>query len=334
MPPPVISKDRQIVGIATGAGIICAALLTTFVITQYSRLTHRPSDHSVIADHSSPPIKTPRHASILPEARAFADPTGALRPALHEALDPATAHIRRHDLIRALPSDLSEAEALTLIGQLNAPPPPTEIAWHSTYIHLICNVLQRIPAFYDPFASALAELAADRRFPEVHRDYAFQHLRILWHRSRDQSTQPDHPDERHNLIEGTFRNLLLENPETTAQSLLGLHEIRHPDGTYAIQDEEITSLVQKSLNNSAAIPHQQIPARMTAVRILAERRIPGSSPILRDIAANTSEHNLVRASAIAAIGHIGAPSDIAFLHSLPSQDPLISGALQHSVSSK
>lgn len=321
-------------------GLLIAAIIVPLVTIHNNRDTQPAAHPPTIPERPKPAINTARQAS-MPTAAWQTDNLADnlaenLRPMLREALDPATHHIRRLDLIRAIPHDLSEAETLTLIHQLHTPPPPTNIAWHSTYIHLICNILQRNPAFHDPFASALAAIAADRTLPEVHRDYAFQHLRILWHRSRDQSTQPDNPDERHNLIEGTFRNLLLQNPETTAQSLLGLHEIRHPDGTHAIQDDEITSLVQKSLNNSAATPHQHIPARMTAVRILAERRIPSATPILRGIAANTSEHNLVRASAIAAIGHAATPGDldaINFLQSITSAHPVIQGAVRHSIAS-
>jgi hypothetical protein len=326
----ITSKARLIAGI-TGVAIIFAV-----VIIQHSNNAHQANQQPAIPERPKPAISTSRQSPALPPLPPAARLSENLRPELRDALDPATPNIRRLDLIRAIPADLTEAETLALLHQLHTPPPPTNIPWHSTYIHLICNLLQQIPAFHDPFASALADIAANRNLPEVHRDYAFQHLRILWHRSRDQSTHPDNPEERHNLIEGTFRNLLNQNPETTAQSLLGLHEIRHPDGKHAINDDEITNLARATLikqKNQTDIP---VNARMTAIRIIAERRIADAEPILMDIAADDTQHNLVRAAAIGSLSLIevhDVRKTLDFLNSIKLDHPVVQGAAIHTISS-
>jgi hypothetical protein len=198
-------------------------------------------------------------------------------------------------------------------------------AWHSTYIHELCNLLQDVGATHDDFASALATVSANRDLPIVYRDYAFQHLRILWRSSRDASTQAGRT--RMEAIENTFLDLLTRRPETAAQSLLGLHEIRESAGTPVVPDGEIARLAHGILDSPPAA--ESIPVRMTAVRVLAERRIPENSGRLRAIAASDAEHGLVRASAVAALGFIGDPADLEFLKSLPSDDPLVAGALRH-----
>jgi hypothetical protein len=278
--------------------------------------------------------KHPRSASpglntgfVPPPLPSNTQPGGTIRPALVSMLDPSTPIAKRIEILDEINPDLSEAEVISLLHELNNIPTDERVsAWHSTYIHNICNLLQRVDSYRDAFSHALAAVAANRDLPVVYRDYAFQHLRILWHRSRnDESSSVG--QARASAIEDAFRNLLHQRPETAAQSLLGLHEIRHTSGGPVVADEEITRLVNGIL--SAPPAPDSVSARMTAVRILAERRIPGNSRMLRDIAMSEAEHSLVRASAVAALGFIADPADLEFLASLPSNDPVIAGALRH-----
>ena len=263
-----------------------------------------------------------------PASVTGSDDAEALRSALAIMLDAATPVSRRIEIIGETEPDLTELEALALIRELsNIPTSDKGSAWHSTYIHKLCNLLQDAGVAHDDFANALATVAANRELPVVYRDYAFQHLRILWRGSHDESTTAG--QSRMRAIENTFRSLLTRRPETAAQSLLGLHEIRQASGTPVVSDEEISRLAMSILDSPPAA--DSIPARMTAVRVLAERRVSANTVQLRHIAASDAEHSLVRASAVAALGFIGEPGDLEFLESLPTDDPLIAGALRHAV---
>jgi hypothetical protein len=279
----------------------------------------------------NPPVLQPHKPLLDTSYRPAPHPAGEqtttiLRPLLTEMLLANTPMERRVEILDQIPPDLTTDEATALIRELCSIPPKEENpAAHSTYIHKICCLLQKTSATRDDFASALATIAANRELPVVYRDYAFQHLRNLWRASRDEANSAGR--QRMDAIQNTFRALMQQRPETTAQSLLGLHEIREKPGTPVIMDEEISRLATSILNSSPT--PDSIPSRMTAVRVLAERRIPESNATLRDIATSTVEHSLVRASAIAALGFIGQPSDLEFLQKLPTGDPVIAGALRH-----
>jgi hypothetical protein len=274
------------------------------------------------------PVNTGLNTGFLPPPLPSDTPLGdMIRPALASMLDPATPLAKRIEILEEQTPDLTETETLSLLHELSNIPQEEGIsAWHSTYIHQICNLLQRVPSSHDAFSHALASVAAKRDLPLVYRDYAYQHLRVLWHHSRyDESSAEG--QARASAIEDTFRNLLHQRPETAAQSLLGLHEIRHPSGISAVQDEEIAQLATGMLD--APPTPDSVSARMTAVRVLMERRMPGNSQLLRDIAASEVEHSLVRASAVAALGFIADSADLEFLGTLSSNDPVIAGALRH-----
>lgn len=279
------------------------------------------------------PAKAPvlDHAYVIPPSSAPTTEPAPIRADISAALDSATPAVRRMDLILALPSDLSEAEYKALLHEVITPPAPgTAEAWHSSYVHEICNLLQRIPACYDPFANTLATVAASRDFSEVYRDYAFQHLRILWQRSLDPQA-PGVAQPRNLAIEAAFRKLLTDSPETSAQAILGLHELRHDDATPAVSDEEINRLATDILAAPAQSAPAHLPTRMTAIRIMAERKLPAAGETLRTIASSSQEHMLVRISAIGALGHTAAPADLDFLRTLSPDHPMIAEALQHAL---
>jgi hypothetical protein len=284
---------------------------------------------------SPPSTKTESPATVLDTALVLPAPETVaeepIRPEIQSAIDPKTPPARRTELITSLPLDLTEAEWRVLIREvLTLPAPGTAEAWHSSHVHEICKILQRIPASHDLFADALATVAAHRGFTDVYRDYAFQHLRTLWRNSLD-PLAPGAAQPRNIAIEKTFRKLLAERPETSAKAILGLHEFRHDDGTPAVPDTEIGALVRQLLDTTASEETTHIPARMTAVRVIAERNLPGSSDLLKSIAGSPQEHTLVRTSAIGALGHLAAPEDKTFLASLSSENPLIAEALRHAL---
>jgi HEAT repeat protein len=84
----------------------------------------------------------------------------------------------------------------------------------------------------------------------------------------------------------------------------------------------------------AASPEDSIAAKMTALRIIGERRLPGFHDDLTRIAnAPAGEHTLVRMAAIAAIARFGDPADLPLLESLDRSDPRLATAIDHAIAS-
>lgn len=310
--------------------ILATCALIAACTTAYHLLSSPSESNSRPPETTRAPIPALNTALVLPPPASVAQEE-PIRPEIQSAIDPQTPPARRTELITSLPKDLTEAEWRILIREvLTLPAPGTPEAWHSSHVHEICNILQRIPASHDLFADALATVAAHRGFTDVYRDYAFQHLRTLWRSSLD-PLSPGVAQPRNIAIEKTFRKLLADHPETSAKAILGLHEFRHEDGTPAVPDAEIGALARQLLDTTAPAESTHIPSRMTAVRIIAERNLLGSSDLLKSIATSPQEHTLVRTSAIGAIGAIAAPEDKTFLASLSAENPLIAEALQHAL---
>jgi hypothetical protein len=290
-----------------------------------------PDSHPVTSAPEKKPLNTLNTELVLPPPPAAVAAADPIRAEIRSAIDPTSPPHQRTELIQALPENLTETEYRALLHEIiTLPAPGTAEAWHSSYVHEICKVLQRIPASHDLFASALATVAANRSFTVVYRDYAYQHLRILWQRSLD-PLAPGISQPRNLAIEKTFRTLLTERPETAAQAILSLHELRYGDSTPAIPDQEINHLVDRIIASTEKSNASHIPARMTSVRIIAERNLPDNSETLRSIASSPQEHTLVRISAIGAIGHAAIPTDAAFLKSLVPDNPILAEALQYAL---
>lgn len=316
-------SSKQFAGITA----VVVAVIASVALVLRDDPNERSSQEAPVVRKPSPRLGLNYALPILPPAPQVDQ---SIRPDIAKAINISTPSEQRIELIDQISVDLTETEVLVLLHEIfNGPPSSEDAPWHSTYIHKVCGLLQGVPSSHDALANVLSSVAADRSFPEVHRDYAFQHLRILWHASLDPSA-PTETQIRNASIEATFRKLAVERPETAAQSLLGLHELRHTRDIPAVEDTEIAELVRTTL--SSPDNKENLPARMTAVRILGERRIQGQGDSLRGIAASSSEHSLVRASAIAALGRIALPEDLEFLTTLRSTDPIVAEALKHAVS--
>lgn len=320
-------KDKRFVPLMV-VGALIAVSAAWLLFTHVSSDPHATNTAKTIP--SAAPLdlalEIPQPPPAVPE-----DETDPIRPEIRSVLDPTIPPALRTELVQALPADLTEAEYRALIHEILRPPTPgTPEAWHSSHIHEICKILQGIPASHDLLASALATVAANRAFTEVYRDYAFQHLRTLWHRSLD-PLAPGISQPRNLAIEQAFRKLLADRPETSAQAILGLHELRHDNATPAVPDQEIRQLVDQTLASTDPVESSAIPARMTAIRIIAERNLSDSGDTLRAIASSPQEHLLVRTSAIGALGHLAAPADAEFLKSLSPDNPMLADALKHAL---
>ncbi len=309
--------------VAGGLGLAAAALVAFLFVGK----TEQPLEAGVAA--KSPMREPLSYRYELPELPGSERLPSLLRAEIVQAIDKGLPEGKRIELIDSIYPDLSEVEYLVLLSEiLGGPSGDHSIAWHSTYIHRICTLLQRVPSSHGEFANVLATTAADETLPEIYRDYAFQHLRILWRNSLDPNS-PAVVQPVGMAIESTFRDLLTQRPETEAQALLGLHELRYTNNEAVVSDNEISKIAGDILSEPAAV--DSISSRMTAIRILAERKIEASSSVLQGVILSDTEHSLVRASAVAALGHIASPANLEFLSNLKQEDPVVAEALRHAV---
>jgi hypothetical protein len=268
-------------------------------------------------------------------------PGGNLRPDVEQALgkELVVPGMQQLDLVRGLGNDLNEEEREAILAAIAAKRQPNIPAgWHSEFVHELSLVLQREKEGKDRFARVLATVAVDPSRDEVVRDYAIQHLRQVWENSGE--------DPRlRKSIEATFRKLAKEDFVLSASALLSLHLLGtlpsiedtnsvaaeqpgrqdHP----AISDGEIAPLVVGLLAEPPS--SENTKARMTALRIVGDRKLAADQAHVRQIASGESEYALVRMAAISALVKFGDPSSREFLESLDRKDPRIDSAVRHAL---
>lgn len=285
---------------------------------------------SVTPVHAQPlhPVARPQTPKHLYEGRA-----SAVRAQVVEALalENAVPYLRRIELLRAMDSDLTAIEIDLLVAALlTDTPPPEASGQHSTWFNEVANLLHRQSAAQERLARALATVAADPARDATLRDYALQHLRVVWNGSREDAGLRD-------SITASLRQLASSDKTVTTAALLSLHLLGDnasaPESsvTRALGDDEIAALAGNMLEGP---PDSRQPAeRMTAARIAADRRLASLRPALARVASNPAEHVLSRISAINAIGHIGDPTDRSLLESLSFTEPSLAAATHKALES-
>jgi len=267
----------------------------------------------------------------------------ALRPEIIEALGLGAVSSpwnRRLDLIRKQSADLTAVEAEALLAALMEQCPPTvSAAIHSTYMHEIACILQLRGDIRERFARALATLARDPARDEATRDYAIQHLRQVWSRAAGD------PALRSAIV-ATFREFTRLDPVLATPALLSLHLLGSPAGesstrsgpragaqsaatVFSLPDSDLAPLLQPIF--AAKTSTQNMPARLTAMRIVGERRLTAFRQSLLTALRDRSEHALVRMAAANALGKIADPADLATLASLDPGDARVAAALRHAL---
>jgi hypothetical protein len=196
--------------------------------------------------------------------------------------------------------------------------------------HETALLLQRQENIRQDFARTLVTVARDDRRDAVIRDYAVQHLCQLWRNS-----SPD--------LAAAIKVSLLEitdnAPAIAPSALLALHLLDSPSasaaqtqapGMPAISNDEIAPRVRAHLAGTDSASTNA--ARMTALRIIGERRLDGFHDDLARIASDPMEsHALVRMSAIAAISRFDDPGDLSLLRSLDRSDSRLAAAIDHAI---
>jgi hypothetical protein len=277
-----------------------------------------------------------------------------LRPELLEALGlgEASPWNRRFDLIRGLPGDLTavETDAL-LVAMMEECPRDLYPAVHSSYMHEIACILQQHGEIRDRFTQVLATLARDTGRDQGTRDYAVQHLCQVWNRATDD------PALRTAVVE-IFREFAALDSVVSIPALLALHllgsqsgyltsDARHPGGSetdsstsrsrnspasFYTPDSDLIPLVQPVIAGTTF--SDNIPLRLTAVRIAGERRMAVfRKPLLATLKDN-AEHALVRMATANALGKIADPADLKTLATLDPGDTRVAAAIRHAVQSQ
>ena len=247
-------------------------------------------------------------------------------------LEPDVPRNKRIELLRSLGSGLTKDECDALLHGILAPAPKgVSTGEHAHYVHEACRLLRKQDNERPRFARALATLAIDDSRSPILRDYAMQHLRVVW------DFAPPADGLRLSIVE-TFR-MLLDDPAMAPAALLSLHLLGSPtelgvsSGTvvvrtrpqYELPDDEIIPHVKRFL----ADRQSPLSGRMASVRIVAERTLLMFKEDLVGMAGGeTGEHTMLRMAAISALARFGDPSDLKFLKSLDDADPRIQSALR------
>lgn len=237
------------------------------------------------------------------------------------ALEKDVPSARRTELLRSASGDLAGTEVDLLVASLLAERPTAEeLGEHTTRFNEMANLLHRQPEAGERLARAMITVAEDSARDATLRDYALQHLRMVWNDSAGDAGLRD-------SITKSLRRLARADQTLATSALLSLHLLGDtasgPDQpvTRSLGDDETALLASHLLEGG---PDSRLPAaRMTAARIAADRRLAALRPALARIASDPAEHTLARISAIHAIGRIGDPADRTLLESLASAGPAL-----------
>ena len=238
----------------------------------------------------------------------------------------------RAETLRSIGDDLTDDESRALLGTLLKPRDPSvPEGTHSVDFHETALLLQRQENIRHNFARTLVTVARDDSRDAVIRDYAVQHLCQLWRNS-----SPDLAA----AIKASLLEITDKTPVLAPSALLALHLLDSPSasaartqvpGIPAISNDEIAPRVHALLARKDSAT--TTAARMTALRIIGERRLDGFHDDLARIASDPAEsHALVRMSAIAAISRFDDPGDLSLLRSLDRSDSRLAAAIDHAIS--
>lgn len=304
--------------------IACCVLAAAGISAVFLAVRPRPA---------TPPVPPPAVAlAALPVSPWPAQADRKVRPEIVEALGYAAAPWeRRLDLLRQLPGGLNGAELDALLAAMMQPPPAaSSTALYSTYIHEIASVLERESGIRERLARGLATLARDATRDEATRDYAIQHLRQVWNRAADDAPL-------RTAVSSTFREFTHLDPVLSTGALLSLHLLGSTEGhrqggasptpvSDQMPDAELVSLLDPIFSGKTTA--NNLPARLTALRIVGERRLPAYRAAMLTILRDRSDHALVRMAAAHALGKIANPDDLQSLAALDAGDPRVATAVQ------
>jgi HEAT repeats len=257
----------------------------------------------------------------------------------------------RLSAVARLGQDLSRDQISRLYDFLKALPGPEErnlAALNLLKNNIVCRLQDQVrpPA---GLTATLIEVYLDRAQDPVARDYALQHL-ITWH----EQGAVDAPDAKLR-IQSVLRQAAQEQTCIAGTALLGLHRLNtgerqamllgggnllqsagiplgdgptHFPAGGAINDDEISQTALRML----AATNLPCASRITAIQVCAEREVAQALPAIQTL-AQTEDNTALQISAIAALGWLGGPEQVALLQRLEAEQnqplkPAIEGALR------
>jgi hypothetical protein len=314
-------KPRTLLPVSRRARLALAGCGTVLLVTTGWLLRDWSATAPAVRVSPLEPVLRPQAPGDL-----FKGHESAVRPSLVEALALAkdVPYPRRIVLLRAAGGGLSALEIDLLAASLSAGGRGSDAGgYHSTWFNEIANLLHREPAARQRLARALATVAGDPSRDATARDYALQHLRLVWNDADGDTGLRD------SITESLRRLAGADNGATTA-ARLSLHLLGDNAPApgrpvaRALPDDEFATLAGGLLEGPAG--SRQPAERMTAARIAGDRRLADLRPALARVASDPAEHTLSRISAINAIGRIGNPADRPLLESLAASNPSLAAA--------
>ena len=311
-------KMQQRHGFALAAGLVAAAVFIALRPTPGQKEAVPPPGRHRTENASA---RTQAHR------QGNAAPAADVRPVLASALatDSPLATEKRADLLRRFAASPSPAEADLLLEFLASRcPPKMPLGSFALLFNEAANLLERQQddALLSPYGKVLATVARDTGKPEILRDYAIQHLRVVWAKSAGI------PPLRAS-VEDTFWSMSSGSGHPAAASLLSLHLLGTPDfppdpaTPYAIATARITARTLELLGD----PSAPSGTRMTAARIAGERGIRQARDPLLALARNPGQPVAARLAAVAAFARLATASDLPALRSLGASSPELHAAV-------
>lgn len=151
-------------------------------------------------------------------------------------------------------------------------------------------------------AEGLLALYNDRTGDPVVREYALQHLRLVYERLAGEAGDPDLRKRILGAYEDALRETDSSIPGTALLSLNTLADTVPAD----VSDE----LVRARALALLADEHACDRARLTACSIAARRNEPQALPLVRALASDPQASTPLRIAAIAALGELGGEDDL------------------------
>ncbi len=317
-------------------------LVAVTAIGAAALMLSRKKEASPVASATNPPGGVLGSFEIPPPPK-LTDPL--IRPELKEALGTVAPLNYRTDLIRALPArSLRPVEIDAMLAAMVQRPVREQTVVHSTFMHQIACILHLYPDIRERFARALATLARDTQRDSSTRDYAIQHLRTIW---SDASGDP----ALRTAIVATFHEFAESNSMIAPSGLLSLHILHSTPNpvkpaqstakaasqpyiapVFHIPDSYFAPILERIFSEKTSTAN--IATKMTALRIVNERRLSAFRQPLLAALQDRNEHMMVRLAAVSALGKITDAADLPALAAITPNDTRVATALQSALNSR
>uniref|UniRef100_UPI0035647F98 HEAT repeat domain-containing protein n=1 Tax=Pontiella sp. TaxID=2837462 RepID=UPI0035647F98 len=225
----------------------------------------------------------------------YAHDPARLSPAVLRMLDPDAK--RRHWLsINKLPGEKSADERKALMGYLVQNPvgEANYLSVEYAVRNFIMDVLREQPGGLSDAVDTFAEVYGETAQGDTMRGYALQHLASVYIDNPGTLAEADK-----GRVVDIFREALSENDFGTIAStaLIGLREVSRVESA-RVTDAEVARSAQALLEDAESCAE----ARMTALQICGELKLPSAVGSAREWAADSSQNWGVRLAAIYLLG--------------------------------